>query len=102
MSKVSKSYYSAAIGHREAPGVFMASFAVPGEPAQWVTEGGRQKLFTTSDEAELAGFRVLAAKLNRALNSQEFKAKPSNQPQPRVHRQPTNRNEANQVFSKFR
>jgi len=76
MTKVSNSYYSAVVGHEEMPGIYMSTFAVPGDPPQWVLdEKGRPKYFKSSDEAELAGFRLMAAKLNRARHEQEFRVK---------------------------
>jgi hypothetical protein len=77
VTKVSNSYYSAAVGHREINGIYLASFAVPGDPAQWVTDtdGKTPKHFRSADEAELAGFRVMAAKLNRARQTQSFEMK---------------------------
>ncbi|WP_439357962.1 hypothetical protein [Bradyrhizobium sp. DASA03007] len=76
MTKIANSYYSAVVSHQEMPGIYMSTFAVPGDPPQWVLdEKGRPKYFRSSDEAELAGFRLMAAKLNRARQEQEFRVK---------------------------
>lgn len=73
MPKVAKSYYSAAIEHREVPGRFLASFALPGEAPEWVKDQtGKPQLFKRAIEAELAGYRVLTAKLNKARAIQDF------------------------------
>jgi hypothetical protein len=77
MTKVSQSFYSTAIEHKEVSGCFMASFATPGETAMWVHDSntGKPKLFRTAVEAELAGFRVMASRLNRARDVQTFQTK---------------------------
>ncbi|WP_316201033.1 MULTISPECIES: hypothetical protein [unclassified Bradyrhizobium] len=76
MTKVSQSFYSAAVGHHEIDGVYLSSFAIPGDPAQWVTgDDGKPKLFRSAEAAELAGFRVMAAKLNKARDIQSFLTK---------------------------
>ena len=77
MTKVSQSFYSTAVSHKEVPGVYQASFAVPGEAPLWVTErdGKTPKLFRDADEAELAGFRVMASRLNRSREVQSFQTK---------------------------
>jgi hypothetical protein len=73
-------YYSAAVGHREIPGLWLATFGIPGKPAQWVMDGAKQKTFLTAEEAELAGFRIIASILNRALQPQTFKVKENENP----------------------
>jgi len=77
MTKVANSYYSTAVGHREIDGIYLATFALPGEAPQWVTDpkDGKPKHFTSAGEAELAGFRVMASKLNRARQEQDFHVK---------------------------
>jgi hypothetical protein len=76
MTKPSRSYYSAAVEHKEVPGCFMASFATPGEAPMWVTgSDGKPKIFISQDGAELAGFRVMVSRLNRARNVQQFETK---------------------------
>ncbi|WP_316207531.1 hypothetical protein [Bradyrhizobium sp. SZCCHNR3118] len=76
MTKVSQSYYSTAVEHRDMPGCYMASFASPGEAALWVTgPDAKPKVFTSAIEAELAGFRVMASRLNRARDTQRFEMK---------------------------
>lgn len=72
--KPAKSFYSAAISHHDAPNQYLGSFAMPGEEPQWVMENGRVKVFSEPELAELAGFRILAARLNRASDVQEFVA----------------------------
>jgi len=91
MSKPAKSFYSTAIGHRDIPGAYLGSYAIPGEPPQWVTQGGQVRIFTgpnAKTEAELAGFKVLVSKLNRAHDVQEFVARRAQVQQPRVYRAP--------------
>lgn len=73
--KVSKSFYSTAIPHREIPWTYLATFAIPGEQAQWVLENGSPKQFKNAMEAELAGFRVMMAKLNKTRDVQGFLTK---------------------------
>lgn len=76
MTKVSQAFYSTAIEHKELPGCYMASFATPGEAPMWVLDSdGRPKIFTRPDQAELAGFRVMVARLNRARDVQTFQTK---------------------------
>ena len=77
MTKVANSYYSTAVGHREISGIYLATFALPGEAPMWVTDpkDGKPKHFTSATEAELAGFRVMASKLNRARQEQDFHVK---------------------------
>ncbi len=76
--KVSKSFYSTAIPHREVPWAYLATFAIPGESAQWVLENGSPKQFRSAMEAELAGFRVMMAKLNKTRDVQGFLTKRHN------------------------
>ncbi len=74
--KPSTSFFAAAVGHREMDGLYFASFAMPGEYPAWVTDpGGKPKLFRNAMEAELAAFRVLASKLNKSRDVQEFLVK---------------------------
>jgi len=77
MTKVSQSFYSTAVSHKEVLGVYQASFAVPGEAPLWVTErdGKTPKLFRDAVEAELAGFRVMASRLNRSRDVQSFQTR---------------------------
>lgn len=76
MTKVAQSYYSTAVPHREVPFCFLGSFAIPGEPAMWVHDtDGKPKVFTSAVEAEVAGFRVMMTKLNRARAVQSFEMK---------------------------
>jgi hypothetical protein len=76
MTKVSQAFYSAAVEHKEMSGCFQASFATPGEAPMWVTErDGKPKFFRDPQEAELAGFRVMVARLNRARAVQTFQTK---------------------------
>jgi hypothetical protein len=73
MSKVANSYYSAAVPHKEMNGLYQASFGIPGEAPQWVNgKDGNPEIFRNHDQAVLAGFRVMVAKLNRAKQEQEF------------------------------
>lgn len=76
MSKISQSFYSTAVEHKEMPGIFMGSFAIPGDPPLWVTErDGKPKMFRNPLEAELAGFRVMVTRLNKVKDVQEFLTK---------------------------
>ncbi|MEH2517352.1 hypothetical protein V1279_002925 [Bradyrhizobium sp. AZCC 1610] len=71
--KVAQAYYSTAVEHKEMPGCFMATFATPGEAPMWVNDrDGKPKIFRDAAEAELAGFRVMVARLNRARSVQTF------------------------------
>jgi hypothetical protein len=74
--KVAQAYYSTAVEHKEMPGCFMATFATPGEAPMWVNDReGKPKIFRDAAEAELAGFRVMVARLNRARSVQNFHTK---------------------------
>lgn len=77
MTKVASAFYSAAVGHSEIDGIYMASFAVRGDPPQWVTDkdGKSPKHFRSADQAELAGFRGMVARLNRSRGVQSFVTK---------------------------
>lgn len=83
MSKVSRSFFAAAVAHKEMPGAYMASFAMAGEPPQWITQGGKPQMFDSAIEAELAGMRILLKKLNNAYHVQEFKSRPTDMPHPK-------------------
>jgi hypothetical protein len=79
MTKVANSYYSAAVAHKEIDGLYQATFGIPGEPPQWVNEAnGRPQVFRSANEAMLAGFRCMVAKLNRARQEQDFHVNGSN------------------------
>ena len=108
-AKVAKSFYSSANSHRDFPGSYLASYAIPGEVPQYVTVNGRVRLFTGDNaktEAELAGFKVLVSKLNKAQDVQEFVARRSKAQQPKVYRASTPQTsaatEAEKVFRKFK
>ena len=91
MSKPSSAFYSAAVGHSEIDGIYMASFAVRGDQPEWVTDkdGKSPKHFRSADQAELAGFRVMVAKLNRSRGVQSFVTKrPKNKTIQTYHAQP--------------
>jgi hypothetical protein len=76
MTKVSQSFYSTAVAHKEIDGLYHATFAVPGEAPLWVNaRDGRPKVFRDPAEAELAGFRVMASRLNRSRDVQSFQTK---------------------------
>lgn len=76
MTRVSQSYYSTAVNHLGMPGSFFASFAIPGERAMWVHDtDGSPKIFRSEVEAEVAGYRVMMTKLNRARAIQCFEMK---------------------------
>ena len=67
MTKVAHAFYSTAMTHKEIDGLYMATFGIPGEPPMWVNDtNGKPKAFRSQDEAVLAGFKVMASKLNRA------------------------------------
>lgn len=82
-AKVAKSFYSTAISHRDIPGVYLASYAIPGQAPQYVTVNGQVRIFHDKEEAELAGFKVMVSKLNKAQDVQEFVARSSVNRQPR-------------------
>jgi hypothetical protein len=76
MTKLAQAYYSTAVEHKEMPGCFMATFATPGEAPMWVNDrDGKPKIFRDAAEAELAGFRVMVSRLNRARSVQNFQTK---------------------------
>jgi hypothetical protein len=57
----------------------MASFATPGEAPLWVNgPDGKPKIFRDPQVAELAGFRVMVTRLNRARSIQTFQTKRDN------------------------
>ncbi|GAB9152315.1 MULTISPECIES: hypothetical protein [Bradyrhizobium] len=71
--KVAQAYYSTAVEHKEMPGCYLATFAIPGDAPAWVLDtDGKPKIFKRPDDAELAGFKVMVAKLNRARDVQSF------------------------------
>lgn len=107
MSNPSKSLYSAAVSSREIPGAFHASFALPGEPPAWVMENGQKKLFISAEAAELAGWRIIASKLNKAHDVQTFLVKRAQKQAEQIKsyhapdkKAPTA--EADRVFSRFK
>lgn len=76
MTKVANAYYSTAVGHKEIDGLYQATFGIPGEAPMWVNDThGHPKTFRTADEAVLAGFKVMVAKLNRARQEQSFQVR---------------------------
>jgi hypothetical protein len=76
VTKTANAYYSTAVGHKEIDGLYQATFGIPGEAPMWVNDThGRPKTFRTADEAVLAGFKVMVAKLNRARQEQDFQVK---------------------------
>lgn len=76
MTKIAKSYYSTAVGHKEVDGLYHATFGIPGEPPMWVNgTDGKPKTFRSQDEAVIAGFKMMVAKLNRARQEQDFHVK---------------------------
>ena len=80
MAKPCKSFYSAPIEITGSPGRYYGSFGVPGEKPHWVIRDGVQAEFDSYDEAEIAGFRSLSAKLNGARVVQDFRAKGTSVP----------------------
>jgi hypothetical protein len=75
-AKPATAFYATSIEHKDLSGHFMGSFAIPGLPPQWVTKpDGQPRHFRTAVEAELAAFRVLLSKLNRARDEQRFQTK---------------------------
>jgi hypothetical protein len=72
MSRPSTKYYSAAVPHPSIHGAFLGSYALPGEPAQWIMERGQQKVFGTAEDAELTGYRILMGRMNSARGPQSF------------------------------
>lgn len=76
MTKLATAFYSTAVGHKEMDGLYLATFGIPGEPALWVHDtDGKPKIFRSAGEAELAGFRVMMTRLNRARAVQSFEMK---------------------------
>ena len=78
MTKIANAYYSTAVAHKEIDGLYHATFGIPGQAPEWVNgKDGKPETFRNHDEAVLAGFRVLVAKLNRARHEQDFHVKGS-------------------------
>jgi hypothetical protein len=76
MTKIASAFYSSAVNHKEIDGLYQATFGIPGEPPMWVNDtDGKPKNFRSQDEAVLAGFKVLVAKLNRARQTQDFQVR---------------------------
>lgn len=77
--KLSKSFFSTAVPHRELPFTYLGLFGLPGEKTRFIEDRvtGQPQHFRTAEAAELAGFQILAAKLNRARDVQEFLTKRS-------------------------
>lgn len=100
--RVARSFYSASISHNEVPGLYLATFGIPGSPAMYVYEGGRPKEFRSAQDAELAGFKVMMSKLNRALNVQDFHTKRDPNKQIKSWKAQPDRREptAEQIFKK--
>lgn len=81
MTRIANAFYSTAVSHKEIDGLYHATFGIPGEPPQWVNGAdGKPKTFRDQDEAVLAGFKVLIAKLNRARQEQSFHVKGDHAP----------------------
>lgn len=99
--KLETKFWAASVGHREMPNKYMACFAVPGLASQWVMDGARQRIFDTAWEAELAAWKALAAKLNRALGSQEIVVRPNQNREPRVYRKDS-KGQLTEIDSVFR
>lgn len=104
MVKPATAYYVAAIPHKQVPGIFQASFGMPGDAPAWVLgHDGRPDVFTNALEAELAGYRVLISKLNKARGVQEVHVKGSGKHQIRSYRAPegnSHQAEIDAVFGK--
>jgi hypothetical protein len=76
MRKVATAFYSTAVPHKQMDGLYMATFALAGEAPMWVNgTDGKPKTFRDAQEAELAGFRLMASKLNKARDVQTFHTK---------------------------
>jgi hypothetical protein len=102
MPKPSQAFYSTAIEHKEMPGCYMASFATPGEAPLWVNgPDGKAKLFRSAMEAELAGFRVMASKLNKSRDVQSFMTRRDRRQGIKTHHAPDHWNREPTVQSVF-
>ena len=76
MTKVARSYYSAAVSHKQIDGLYHGTIGIPGEPPQWVLgRDGKPDNFQSRDGALLAGFRLLISRLNRARQQQDFQVR---------------------------
>jgi hypothetical protein len=76
VTKIANAFYSTAVTHKEIDGLYQATFGIPGEPPVWVNDtDGKPKVFRSQDEAVLAGFKVMVAKLNRARQQQDFQVR---------------------------
>ncbi|TYO65406.1 hypothetical protein FXV83_15840 [Bradyrhizobium hipponense] len=76
MTKIANSFYSAAVQHKEIDGLYHATFGIPGQAPEWVNgKDGKPDTFRDHNQAVLAGFRVMVAKLNRARQEQDFHVK---------------------------
>jgi hypothetical protein len=101
MTKVASAYYATAVGHKQIDGIYLGTFAVPGEAPQWVTDDkGRPKHFRSANEAELAGFKMMMARLNRARQEQSFHVKGSKPIKSWTAPAPTNEPTVESVFGK--
>jgi hypothetical protein len=81
--KLARAHYSAPIAHPEIPGAYFGSYAVPGKPPCWVTENGNRKVFGNFEQAELAGYRILMACLNRSSSPQVASVRTRTEPRDR-------------------
>lgn len=100
-TKLATKFFAAASSHREMPEKFVACYGMPGEPTRWVMRGQYLDTFDTKEQAELAAHKVIMAKLNSAMDVQEFHVRPSSNKLPKVYRAPTGRQlstEAEKVF----
>jgi hypothetical protein len=76
MTKIANAYYSAVVAHKEVDGLYHATYGIPGHSPEWVLgRNGQPETFRDHDQAMLAGFRLMVAKLNRARHEQDFRVK---------------------------
>lgn len=109
MAKNSSKYYSVAVSHPELPGAYLSSFAIPGSPPEWIMEGRSQKIFTSPESAEIAGFRAMMARMNLSSQAQNFIMRnptrvaplPTKGDNAKTIQQIRSNEDAKKVFSKF-
>lgn len=103
-TKTASKFFASASTHREMPDKFVACYGMPGEPTRWVMKGQFLDTFDTKEEAELAAHKIIMAKLNNAMDTQEFVMRPSLNKLPKVYHAPKGTqlsSEAKKVFGGF-
>lgn len=98
-------YYSTAIPHPEIPGGYWAKFSIVGANSEWVLDySGSRRVFATKDEAELAGYRAMAMRMNRVGSPKTPVVRAVRPPidEKRVVNQRAAQSEVARVFARFK